>query len=39
LLSAVVQVAFEAPALLVLRGDKPLPRRTEILDQPRVCQQ
>ncbi len=34
LLRAVVDVAFELPALVVLGGDEPLPGRAELLDQP-----
>ena len=36
LLRAVVQVALQAPSLLVLSRDQPLARRTEILDEPGV---
>ena len=38
LLGPVVQVAFQAPPRLVLRGDQALPGRPEILDQPGVGQ-
>ena len=36
LLGAVVDVALQPPALLVLRSDDPLPGRAQLLDQPHV---
>ena len=38
LLCAVVDVALDPSALLVLGGDEPLARRAELLDQPHACE-
>ena len=38
LLGAVVDVPFDLASLFVLRGDQPLTRRAELLDQANVAQ-